>query len=176
MKSISLSIPGRMQAGLIAAGYAGVLVVAASWLYWDHVWELNNPVDASGGMHGFGDLLAGMFLACLFMVPTIFLIWAIRKFELSYTVYSRFLLGLSLSAPVSLGVFLLGESVPRSLGFLCLYRLMGSPFVLAGTVLSRFVARFDRPKRLVSYAILVESLTIGTAVGLFIYAVATTKH
>ncbi len=57
-----------------------------------------------------GDLLLYIFIACLFMVPTAFLIWVTAKFEAFYTAYSKFLLGLSLSAPVCLSVFFLGEN------------------------------------------------------------------
>jgi hypothetical protein len=124
-----------------------------------------------------GDALLWIFLACLFMIPTVFLIWVIARFEAIYVAYSQFLLGLSLSAPVCLSVFLLGENqVAQSLGFLCLYRLLGSPFILVGIGMSRLVARFDRAKRLVSYALLVEGLTIAAAVALFIHAMGPNRR
>jgi hypothetical protein len=152
-------------------GYAAVFAAAATLLYGRHLQELKYPAEASGGMWAAGDALLYLFIACLFMIPTVFLIWVIARFESVYTAYSQFLLGLSLSAPVCLSVFLLGESqVAQNLVSLCLYRLLGSPFILVGIGISRLVARFDRAKRLASYALLIEGLTIGAAVALLFHA------
>ena len=124
-----------------------------------------------------GDLLLYIFIACLFMVPTVFLIWVTAKFEAFYTAYSKFLLGFSLSAPVCLSVFFLGENrVGQSLINLCLYRLMWSPFILVGMGISRLVARFDRAKRFAAYALLIEVLTLGIAVALLIHEVGAKRH
>jgi hypothetical protein len=46
---------------------------------------------------------------------------------------------------------------------------MGSPFILVGIVVSRLVARFDRAKKMVSYALLIEGLTLGVAIALLIH-------
>jgi len=160
-----------MQLGAVAVGYAAVLVVAASLLYMRHLQELQYPAEASGGMWAAGDALLYVFIACLFMVPTVFLIWVTAKFEAFYTAYSKFLLGLSLSAPVCLSVFLLGENrVGERLINLSLYRLMWLPFILVGMGISRLVARFDRAKKFASYALLVEGLTLAIAVALLIHA------
>jgi hypothetical protein len=167
VKSISL----RTQLGLVALGYAAVLVVAATLLYGRHLQELKYPAEASGGMSAAGDALLYIFIACLFMVPTVFLIWVTARFEAFYTAYSKFLLGVSLSAPVCLSLLFLGENrVGQSLINLCLYMLMWSPFILLGMGISRLVARFDRAKRFVSYALLTEGLTLAIAVALFIHA------
>lgn len=172
-----ISLSSRTQLRLVALAYAAVFAVAATLLYGRHLQELKYPAEASGGMWAFGDALLYMFIACLFMIPTAFLIWTIAKFKSVYEAYSRFLLGLSLSAPVCLSVLLLGENQgAQSLGFLCLYRLLGSPFIFAGIGISRLVARFDRAKRLVSYALLIEGLTIGTAVVLLIRAMVLIKR
>lgn len=167
MKSVSW----QGQLGLVALGYAAMLVIAAALLYGRHLQELKYPAEASGGMWAAGDAFLYVFIACLFMIPTMFLIWITSKFEAFYTGYSKFLLGLSLSAPVCLGVFIIGENhVAQGLGDLSLFRLLGSPFILVGIGISRLVARFDRAKRLVSYALLIEGLTIGIAVALLIHA------
>jgi len=164
-------LSSRAQLWLVALGYAAVFVAAAILLYGRHLQELKYPAEASGGMWAAGDALLGIFIACLFMIPTVFLIWVIARFESVYTAYSQFLLGLSLSAPVCLSVFLLGESqVAQNLGSLCLYRLLGSPFILVGIGISRLAARFDRAKRLVSYALLIEGLTVVAAVVLLFRA------
>ena len=74
--------------GLGALGYAAVLVIAVILLFGRHLQELNYPADASGGMWAVGDAFLYIFIACLFMVPTIFLIWVTAKFEAFYTAYS----------------------------------------------------------------------------------------
>jgi len=159
-----------MKFGLAALGYAAVFVVSAGLLYQRHLVELQDPVGVSGGMSAFGDMLLHLFIGCLFLVPTTFLIWIIAKVEGWYHTYSKFLLGLSLSGPVCLTMFLLGEEyVAQSLGWFCLFRIMGSPLVLAGMGISRLAARFDRAKRLSSYALLAEALTLGTTVAVFIH-------
>ena len=147
-----------------------VLLFAAASLYRRHLVELEDPAAASGGMAAAGDTFLFFFIGCLFLIPTAFLIWIMAKVQTWYTAYSQFLLGLSLSAPVCLGGLLLGENhVAPSLSWLCLFRILGSPIVLLGMGVSRFVARFDRAKRLVSYALLVEGLTLGIAVAFFIH-------
>jgi hypothetical protein len=165
------SISWRVQLAFVALGYAAVLVVAAASLYGRHLQELQYPAEASGGMWAAGDLFLWIFIACLFMVPTVFLIWVTAKFEAFYTAYSKFLLGLSLSAPVCLGVLYLGENhVGQSLLNLFLYRLIWAPFILLGMGISRLAARFDRAKRFASYALLIEGLTLAIAVALVIHA------
>ena len=59
---------------------------------------------ASGGMAAAGDTILYLFIGFLFLVPTALLIWTITKLEALYTIYSRFLFGLGLSAPVCLSV------------------------------------------------------------------------
>ena len=93
-----------MQFGLVGMGYAAVLVVAAAALYRRHLVELQDPVAASGGMAAAGDTMLHLFIGCLFLIPTAFLIRIIAKSESLYTAYSRFLFGLSLSGPVCLSV------------------------------------------------------------------------
>lgn len=120
-------------------------------------------------MYAFGDLLLGIFIACLFMIPTVFLVWVMAKYESAYTTYSQLLVGLSLSAPVCLSLFVFGNNhVADNLRNLCLCRLVASPFVFVGIGISRFVARFAPAKRLTSYALLIEGLTLGIAVALLI--------
>ena len=159
-----------MQFTSIALAYAALAVVAAGFLYRRHLVELQDPAAASGGMAAFGDTLLGFFLAGLFLIPTVWLIWIIAKFEGPYRAYSQFLLGFSLSAPVCLSLLFLGERyVAPSLSWLSLFRIMGTPVVLVGMGFSRLVARFDRAKRLISYALLVEGLTLAIAVAIVLY-------
>lgn len=118
-----------------------------------------------------GDAMLWTFIVCLFMVPTFSLLWVIAKFESIYKTYSQLLLGFSLSSPVCLTAFYLGGSyVTNGVKIFCLGRLLWSPFMLVGIGLSWLAARFDRAKKLVSYALLVEGLTFATAVALLIHA------
>jgi hypothetical protein len=161
-------LSSRTQFGLVAVGYAVVLVFAAASLLTRHLLALQDPVAASGGMAAAGDTILYLFIGCLFLIPTAFLVWIMAKFEGLYTAYSRFLFGISLSAPICLTVLVFGENyVAQSLSWLCLFRMLESPIVLVGMGISRFAARFDRAKRLVSYALLFEGLTLGLAVAAF---------
>jgi hypothetical protein len=156
---------------LVALGYAAVSAFAAALLFVRHLQELKYPAEASGGMWAFGDVFLYIFIACLFMVPTVFLIWITSRFEGLYIAYSKFLLGLSLSAPVCLSVLYLGGNhVGERIINFCFLRLMGLPFILVGMGISRLVARFDRAKRFASYAVLIEGLTLVTGVALLIHA------
>ena len=173
MRSTSL----RTQLGLVALGYAAVSAVVVTFLYLRHLQELKYPDEASGGMWAAGDLFLYIFIACLFMVPTLSLIWVTAKFENFYTVYSKFLLCLSLSAPVCLSVLYRGEKlVGETLIGACFYRLFLSPFILVGMGTSRLVARFDRAKRFASFALLIEGLTLAIAVALVIHACGGPKN
>jgi hypothetical protein len=165
------SISWRVQLGFVALGYTAVVVVAAALLYGRHLQELQYPAEASGGMWAGGDMFLWIFIACLFMVPTGFLILVTAKFEAFYAAYTKFLVGFSLSAPVCLGVLYLGEKhVGEGLINLCLYRLIWAPFILLGMGISRLAARFDRAKKFASYALLIEGLTFAAAIALLIHA------
>lgn len=161
-----------MQLGLVGLGYAAVSLVAAAILFARHLQELRYPADASGGMWAFGDLFLWAFIVVLFAIPSVFLVWVIAKFESAYKIYSRLLLVLSLSAPVCLGVCILGgEHFSEAVYSFCFARLIGSPLILVGIGVSRLAARFDRAKRTLSYALLIEGLTLVVSVAFFIHAV-----
>jgi hypothetical protein len=122
-----------------------LLVIAGYLQYVEH------PQDANqyGGMWAGGDMLLGIFIFCLFLVPTFFLILVVRKSEPLYIGYAKVLLVLSLTAPLSIGLLAIpmvreSDSV---LGLVCMWRLFGSPFVLAGIAGSRLLAQFPRAKR-----------------------------
>lgn len=169
-------VPWRVQLGAVAAGYAMVLLVAAVLIYGRHIQYVTHPADATtyGAMFAFGDLLLGLFIGGLFLIPTLFLVLVIRKSEPAYTRYSQILLGISLTAPISLGVLLIpavsqGNSF---LGWFCMDRLLASPIVITGLAVSRLLARFGRAKRVTSYALLVELGTIAIMVAMFSFLVA----
>ena len=165
MKPVSV----RIQLWLIAGGYAAVIVISALWFLARYLQEAAHPADvsAASGMYAAGDAMLAFFIACLFLIPSFFLLRVIAKFEGLYSTYAKFLLAFSLTAPVSLALLNFGlNRVPQSLGFLCLYRLFWSPLILLGIVASRLVARFALAKKLTSYALIVEGLTLGIAVAL----------
>jgi hypothetical protein len=161
-----------VQLLFIALAYAAVFVVSAALLYHRHLMEVNHAaeVSAASGMYAGGDLILDIFIAGLFLIPTIFLVRVMARFEVLYLAYSQLLLGISLSAPVCLSLLAFGEKhVAQSLSNLCLDRLFWSPLILVGLGVSRLVARFDRAKKLTSYALLVEGLTVGIAVAMLFF-------
>jgi hypothetical protein len=161
-------ISWRAQWWCVGAGYAAVSAVAVAAILGRFVME--RRYAASDGMYAAGDLFLGIFIVCLFMIPTVALIWVMSKSEALYTGYSQLLVGISLSAPVSLSLFWWGNKyLSQNLLLLCLCRLLLSPFALVGTGVSRLVARFARAKKLVSYALLIEGLTLAVSVGLLIH-------
>jgi hypothetical protein len=167
-------IPLRVKLGMVAASYALVLATAIVLVYVRHLQYVNHPqeVVASSGMYAFGDWMLEIFIGCMLLVPTFLLMLTIRKSENLYTGYSKILLGVSLTAPICLGVF----SIPAVnqgtmiLGEICVDRLFGSPIVIVGLLVSRLLARFDRAKRLTLYALLIEVLTLVLMATLFLFA------
>jgi len=157
-------IPLRIQLGVVAAGYAGVLATATVLVSMRYMQYVNHPQDvaAAGGMYAAGDWMLEVFIACMLLVPTFLLALVIRRSEELYTGYSKILLGVSLTAPICVGAIAIpavgqGMSV---LGEICLFRILSSPFVIVGLGFSRVLARFDRAKRLTFYALLIEVLTL----------------
>jgi len=135
------------------------------WRYLQYRWH---PDDANqySGMWAGGDMMLAAFIFCLFMVPTFFLVLVARESEPLNTGYAKALLGVSLSAPVSVGLMAIpwigGGNSP--LGWVCMWRVLGSPFFLIGIAGSRLLARFPRAKRLTSYALLIEAGTIAAMI------------
>jgi hypothetical protein len=168
------SIPLRIQLYLVAAGYAVVLVTAAMLVYARHLLYLNHAAEAAaaGGMYAGGDVMLEIMIVCMFMVPTFVLALVIRNSENLYTVYSKVLLGLSLTAPICLGLLSIPSVNQGSmlLGWISLDRMLCSPVIIIGLVISRLLARFDRAKRLTLYALLIEVVTLVLMVALFFYA------
>jgi hypothetical protein len=167
-------IPLQTQLRLVAAFYAVVLATAALLVYARHLLYVLHPEDAAaaGGMYAFGDWMLEIIIGCMLLVPTFALVLVIRKSEHLYAGYSRILLGLSLTAPICLGVLSI-QAVNQGtmlLGWICLGRLLVSPVVIVGLVVSRLLARFDQAKRLTLYALLIEILTLALTAALFLFA------
>jgi len=153
---------------MVGLGYALVLTSWGGAVFMRDLYEKAHPEDAnaSGGMYAFSAAITDIFHAILLMVPTVFSIRLMSKFEAVYTAYSKFLFWLSLSAPVLLAVSLVGP-LEKIFAAPCLIRLMASPFVFLGIGISRWVARFDRAKKLTFWALVIEGVTLGIGMVLF---------
>src|SRR5579863_2840297 len=163
--------PSRMQLRLIAASYAVVGVFFAILIFERYLQYVRNPQDvaAAGGMYAGGDLVLEVFICFLFLVPTVALVFVIRKSESYYTAYAKVLLGLSLTAPISVGLLLIPVLNQWYWGDACIFRLFAIPIVVVVLIFSRWLTRFARARRLIFYALLIEGLTFVVMVaGLFL--------
>jgi hypothetical protein len=153
--------PSGLQLRLVAASYAVVVVVSAFLIYVRYLQYVRNPqvVAASSGMYAGGDLLLEIIIGFLFLMPTIALGFVIRKSESAYTNYAKVLLGLSLTAPISLGLLFIPVFNQWYWGDGIIFRLFAIPMVVVVLIFSRWLARFARARRLISYALLIEGLT-----------------
>lgn len=158
----------RAKLTLVAAGYAGVVSLSVFLIAWRSLQYRMHPDDANqySGMWAGGDMILGVFIFCLFMLPTFFLVLVARQSEPLYTGYAKVLIGISLTAPASIGLFAIPYTRNSNsiLGWVCMWRLLGSPLVLVGMVGSRLLAPFPRAKRFNSYAALIEAITLGTMI------------
>jgi hypothetical protein len=148
----------------VGAGYAAVVAVSA-FLIFDRTRQYAThaaDVAASSGMWAGGDLLLEIFICFLFLVPTIALMLVIAKSESASTTFAKVLLGLSLTAPLSVGSFFI-PALNRSYTIFdaaCVDRLFAMPMVVIFLIFSRWWARFACARRLISYALLIEVLTL----------------
>ncbi|MGA2101545.1 MAG: hypothetical protein ABSG34_10605 [Candidatus Sulfotelmatobacter sp.] len=154
----------RTQLVLVAFGYATVLAVSAALIVVRYFEYLTHPADvaAAGGMYAGGDLMLEAFIGGMLLVVTFFLVLVIYKWESAYTIYSKILLGLSLTAPLSVGLLFIPAVSQGSslLGGACMFRLFASPMIVVGMGMSRVFARFPRAKRLTVYGLLIEVVTM----------------
>ena len=156
------AIHGRVGIGLVVAGYAGVLVVAAALIAQRYLAERRNPADFSGGMAAGGDWFLELFLVGLLLVPTCLLALLIRNSEAAYTKFARVLFGFGLSAPISVGLMAI-PAVGQSnslLGLVCLYRVFAFPMTAVGLAGSCVLAKFKHPRRMILYSLLIEIATM----------------
>ena len=163
--------PSRLQLHIVAACYGVVAVISALLIYARYLLYLRNPQDvaAAGGMYAGGDLLLEIFICLLFLVPTAALVFVIRKSEPYYTAYAKVLLILSLTAPGSVGLLVIPVLNQWYWGDLCIFRLFAIPIVAAVLIFSRWLTRFARARRLISYALLIEGMTLVVIVASFFF-------
>jgi hypothetical protein len=153
--------PSRQQLRLVSASYAVVVAFSALLIFKRYLQYVRNPQDvaAYGGMYAGGDLMLEIFICFLFLVPTVALVFVIRKSESAYTAYAKVLLGLSLTAPISVGFLIIPVLNQWYWGDACIFRLFAIPIVIVVLIFSRWLTRFVRARRLISYALLIEGLT-----------------
>jgi len=157
-------MPFAVKIGLVALGYAavvGISIILIAWRYWQYKTHAAD-VAASSGMWAGGDLMLELFICAMLLGMTFFLVLVIFRDESAYTVYSKVVLAISVTAPLSAGLMAIpavGQGVSL-LGWACLFRVFASPLVLVGLVMSRLFARFPRAKRFTNYALLTETLTL----------------
>lgn len=165
--------PSRLHLRLVASSYAVVVAVSALLICGRYLQYVLNPQDvaAAGGMYAGGDLLLEVFICFLFLVPTIALVFVIRKSESWYTAYAKALLGLSLTAPISVGFLMIPVLNQWYWGDACIFRLFAIPVVIVVLIFSRWLTRFGRARRLIFYALLIESLTfVAIIASLFLFS------
>lgn len=161
-----------MQLGLVAFGYALVVGIAAILIALRYLQYVNHPADAAqyGGMWAGGDVVLEFFICGMLLVVSFFLVLVIFRSETAYTYYSKVVLAISVTAPVSVGLIAIpvvsqGNSL---LGYACLFRVFASPIVLLGLGMSRLFARFPKAKRFTNSALLIEALTLIFMVGMLV--------
>ena len=155
------AIPLRVQLWAIGLGYAAVAMYGVSVLYVRHLAELQNPIESQGGMWAFGDEIASLSIFCAAMVPTFFLLWVMRNFEVIYTTYVKVLLAVSVTGPLSLLlVATLKLPNPGAIYDSLMMRLWRAPMFFVVFVMSRLFARAKLAKRLTNVSILVEGGTL----------------
>jgi hypothetical protein len=160
----------RMQLRLVVASYAVVGVFSALLIFERYLLYIRNPQDvaAAGGMYAGGDLMLEVIIGFFFLVPTAALAFVIRRSEAAYTTYAKVMLGLSLTAPASVGFLIIPILNQWYWGDACIFRLFAIPLMLIVLTFSWWLTRFARARRLISYALLIEGLTL---VGVLLAAV-----
>ncbi len=164
--------PSRLQLRLVAASYAVVVAISAFLIGVRYLQYVRNPQDvaASSGMYAGGDLMLEIIIGFLFLMPTIALVFVIRKSEPAYTNYAKVLLGLSLTAPISVGLLFIPVLNQWYWGDAIVFRLFAIPLVVFVLVFSRWLAPFVRARRLISYALLIEGLTFVAIIGALFFS------
>jgi len=153
----------RLHPGFIAAGYAAVALLASILIYNQHVQRVRELHEEMASrmpqFHPNNEWLVALLIGGLFLLPTFLLISVIRESETAYTLYSRALLALSVTAPLCILIFIGGLSLGTGFLGVCFYRFFASPSITLGLIVSRVFARFERAKRLILCALGIEMVT-----------------
>lgn len=148
----------------VGGGYAAVVAFSAALIVMRYLQYVMHPADAAqyGGMWAGGDLILELFICGMLLVMTCILALVIMSEEVAYTTYSKVLIGVSLTLPLSVGIIAIPqvEQGVGLVGWACLFRVFASPLVMVGLGISRMLAQFPRPKKLIKYGLLIEGLTL----------------
>lgn len=160
----------RTQLRLVAAMYVAVAVISGLMIFSRYLLYVQHPqeVSAAGGMYAGGDLLLEAMILCLFLAPTAALVFFIRRSETAYMAYAKVLLGVSLTAPLSLGLMFVQALNQAYLGDVIIFRLFAIPIFVVVLVVSWCLARFPQARRLIFYALLIEALPLAIVIGIVI--------
>ena len=161
--------PPRWQLRLVAAGYAAVVAASVGLIFMRYLQYVMHPQDADqySGMWAGGDIMLGWFICLMFVVPTVALAIVIRKSESSYTTYAKALLGLSVTAPLSIGFMFIPVLSHWQWAIPISFRLFAIPIVIPVLIFSWWMGRFARARRLISCALAIEVLTLVGMIGGF---------
>jgi hypothetical protein len=157
-----LWIPWRVRMGIVASSYVAVFALAGAMIVARYFAGLRDPNTFNGGMGAGGDWILELMIFGLLLFPTFLLALAIRDREAMYTLFSKALLGFSLTAPICLGLLFIPyiSQTRNILGFLCMDRLLAAPMVVIGLAVGRWLARYKTAKRLTGWAVAIEAGTI----------------
>jgi hypothetical protein len=162
----------RRQALLVAALYGAMAVLSGLLILKRYLLYLRHPQDvvAASGMYAGGDLLLELMIFCLFLVPTGLLVFFIRGAEPAYTAYAKILLGLSVTAPLSLGLMFVPFLNQGYLGDVIFFRLCATPIFAVVLLLSLSSTQFTRARRLIFYALLIEAIPLAIVLGMLLFS------
>lgn len=154
------------QVRLVVAMYGAMAVMSGLLIFKRYLVYQQNPQDAiaAGGMYAGGDLLLEAIVLCLFLIPTALLIFFIRNSESAYTTYAKILLGLSFTAPLSLGLVFVPVLNESYLGDALLFRLFAIPVLAIVLILSLCLTRFARARRLIMCALVIEAFPFAAGI------------
>lgn len=167
-----MTISRRRQLQLILLGYAIVVVYGAAAFFVRYLAALRDPQDSSGGMWAFGDLMLGVFVFGLLMVPTAFLLRYFAQSDQAFTTYSKIALAASITAPPCALILAIWQGIwhnmPMWLQDQLASRLYYSPAILIVILMSRVLGRRQASKKLLNYALAIEGVTLIAVVAIFL--------
>ncbi len=167
-------LSGFARAGVILGGYV------AAWLAAFAATALLTPDEAArdpGGMAAAGDLFRFLGLFFLFaLVPTALGLWFLRSVPKFWTVFGVASLVLAATGPVAAMVFprSFGAQAPALvvLGFLALLRILGTPLMGLGFLITAWIAPGQQPRQAQLRAAAIE----GTVALYAIFCFAVVGH
>ncbi len=162
----------RAQVRLVVLLYGAMAALSGLLIFKRYLLYLRHPNDAvsASGMYAGGDLLLEMMVLCFLLVPTAALIFFFRTSEATYTRCAKILVGVSLTAPLSLALMFVPALNRGYLGDVIFFRLLAIPILIVLSVLSLCWNRYAHTRRLISFALLIESLPFAIGIGILLFS------